>query len=75
MEFNSPYLTEQIIAYIGNKRKLLPLIYKAIENAGISPAENIKFFINFFIKIFRCFFGERCCCPFCKVFGNGSLCE
>ena len=44
MEFNSPYLTEQIIAYIGNKRKLLPLIYKAIENAGISPAENIKFF-------------------------------
>lgn len=44
MEFNSPYLTEQIIAYIGNKRKLLSLIYKAIENAGISPAENIKFF-------------------------------
>lgn len=44
MEFTSPYLTEQIIAYIGNKRKLLPLIYKAIENAGISPAENIKFF-------------------------------
>ena len=44
MEFNSPYLTEQIIAYIGNKRKLLPLIYKAIENAGISPDENIKFF-------------------------------
>lgn len=44
MEFNSPYLTEQIIAYIGNKRKLLPLIYKAIENAGISPDENVKFF-------------------------------
>lgn len=44
MEFNSPYLTEQIIAYIGNKRKLLPLIYKAIENAGISPNENVKFF-------------------------------
>lgn len=44
MEFNSPYLTEQIIAYIGNKRKLLPLIYKAIENAGISPDEKISFF-------------------------------
>jgi len=44
MEFNSPYLTEQIIAYIGNKRKLLPLIYKAIENAGICPNENVKFF-------------------------------
>lgn len=44
MEFNSPYLTEQIIAYIGNKRKLLPLIYKAIENAGVCPNEKIKFF-------------------------------
>ena len=43
MEFNSPYLTEQIIAYIGNKRKLLPLIYKAIENSGITPSQNIKF--------------------------------
>ena len=44
MEFNTPYLTEQIIAYIGNKRKLLPLIYKAIENAGLSPNENFSFF-------------------------------
>lgn len=44
MEFNAPYLTEQIIAYIGNKRKLLPLIYKAIENAGVSPNEKISFF-------------------------------
>ena len=44
MEFNTPYLTEQIIAYIGNKRKLLPLIYKAIENAGITPGEKISFF-------------------------------
>ncbi len=44
MEFNSPYLTEQIIAYIGNKRKLLPLIFRAIENAGIKPCEKIKFF-------------------------------
>ena len=44
MEFNEAYLTEQIIAYIGNKRKLLPLIHKAIENAGIIPSENIRFF-------------------------------
>ena len=44
MEFDAPYLTEQIIAYIGNKRKLLPLIYKAIENAGISPGERVRFF-------------------------------
>lgn len=44
MEFSTPYLTEQIIAYIGNKRKLLPLIYKAIENSGVCPGEKVKFF-------------------------------
>lgn len=26
-----PYLTDQLIPYIGNKRKLLPLIWEAIE--------------------------------------------
>jgi len=25
-----PYLTTQVIAYIGNKRKLLPLLHKAL---------------------------------------------
>ena len=29
------YVTEQIIPYIGNKRKLLPLIRKAIESTGV----------------------------------------
>src|SRR5574344_144921 len=36
-DFSSPYLTKQIIAYIGNKRKLLPLIYKAIASTGLLP--------------------------------------
>lgn len=31
MDFKHPYLTQQIIAYIGNKRRLLPLIYRAIQ--------------------------------------------
>ena len=44
MEFSTPYLTEQIIAYIGNKRKLLPLIYKAIQDSGISLEGKVSFF-------------------------------
>ena len=35
MNFDTPYLTKQIIAYIGNKRKLLSLIYKAIDESGL----------------------------------------
>jgi len=31
VDFKHPYLTQQIIAYIGNKRRLLPLIYRAIQ--------------------------------------------
>ena len=31
----APYLTDQLIPYIGNKRKLLPLIHKAIECTGL----------------------------------------
>jgi adenine-specific DNA-methyltransferase len=30
VDFTHPYLTRQIIAYIGNKRRLLPLIHRAI---------------------------------------------
>jgi adenine-specific DNA-methyltransferase len=30
VDFTHPYLTRQIIAYIGNKRRLLPLVFKAI---------------------------------------------
>lgn len=31
IDFSHPYLSKQIIAYIGNKRRLLPLIYRAIQ--------------------------------------------
>lgn len=31
VDFKHPYLTQQIIAYIGNKRRLLPLIHQAIQ--------------------------------------------
>ena len=44
MDFDNDYLTEQIIAYIGNKRKLLKLIYKAIETTGLETKSGIKFF-------------------------------
>lgn len=43
VDFSSPYLTEQLIAYIGNKRRLLPLVYRAIEKTGV-PLEGAKFF-------------------------------
>jgi adenine-specific DNA-methyltransferase len=32
VDFTHPYLTRQIIAYIGNKRRLLPLVFRAIES-------------------------------------------
>src|SRR5574344_1549810 len=44
MDYSSPYLTKQIIAYIGNKRKLLPLISKAIETTGMKIKPGLKFF-------------------------------
>ena len=43
MNLESAYLTKQIIAYIGNKRKLLSLIYKALELCRIHEGDNIKF--------------------------------
>ena len=43
MDPSNEYLTQQIIAYIGNKRKLLKLIYKAIETTGIEIKPGIKF--------------------------------
>ncbi|MDC7221819.1 MAG: DNA adenine methylase [Spirochaetales bacterium] len=44
MDLNQPYLTQQIIAYIGNKRRLLSLIEQGIEKSlsGKSPG-SIKF--------------------------------
>lgn len=43
MNFEHEYLTKQIIAYIGNKRKLLPLIYKAIQQVYPDIPEGITF--------------------------------
>lgn len=43
MDYENSYLTNQIIAYIGNKRKLLRLIYRAIEKTGIDIKPGIKF--------------------------------
>lgn len=44
MNYEDEYLTKQIIAYIGNKRKLLKLIYTAIEKTGIDIKSGIRFF-------------------------------
>lgn len=38
-----PYLTRQLIAYIGNKRRLLPLIRQAIESCGLPPGTDVSF--------------------------------
>lgn len=35
MRLDAPYLTDQLIPYIGNKRKLLGLIYRAILRTGV----------------------------------------
>ena len=35
INFKHPYLTKQIIAYIGNKRRLLPLIYEALKGCQL----------------------------------------
>lgn len=43
MNFDTPYLTRQIIAYIGNKRKLLSLIYDALQASGVELKEGLKF--------------------------------
>ncbi|MBN2442704.1 MAG: DNA adenine methylase [Spirochaetales bacterium] len=44
MDFNNPFLTKQIIAYIGNKRKLLDLIYKAMQQSLGELSPGLKFF-------------------------------
>lgn len=43
MQFDTPYLTKQIIAYIGNKRRLLSLIYAALEQSGITIGAGATF--------------------------------
>ena len=43
MDFDTPYLTQQIIAYIGNKRKLLSLIYQALEASALDLHAPLRF--------------------------------
>ncbi|MBN2628841.1 MAG: DNA adenine methylase [Spirochaetales bacterium] len=45
MDLNTPYLTQQIIAYIGNKRRLLDLIHRGVLSCypGAIP-EGLRFF-------------------------------
>jgi adenine-specific DNA-methyltransferase len=43
IDFSHPYLTKQIIAYIGNKRRLLPLIHRAIEKCYHPLPQGIGF--------------------------------
>ena len=44
MDLSGDYLTKQIIAYIGNKRKLLGLVLKAIEQTDLDVKPGLKFF-------------------------------
>ena len=44
MDVSNEYLTQQIIAYIGNKRKLLGLILKAIQQTNLEIKPGLKFF-------------------------------
>lgn len=47
MEFEHPYLNKYIIAYIGNKRRLLKLIHKAIISLMKEIKPGLKFFDAF----------------------------
>jgi len=47
MDFAHSYLTSQIIAYIGNKRKLLPLIYEALLSIYKEIPSGLQFFDAF----------------------------
>ncbi len=47
IDFSSPYLTQQLIAYIGNKRRLLPLVYQAIKSTGLELRPGLRFFDAF----------------------------
>ncbi len=45
---NDRYLKENLIAYIGNKRRLLPLINRAIESTKIDPNGSDRTFLDLF---------------------------
>ncbi len=44
MDFNTPFLTRQIIAYIGNKRRLLDLIYRSMKSCIPDIRPGLRFF-------------------------------
>lgn len=44
MSLTAPFLTDQLIPYIGNKRKLLPMIQAAIQSTGLSEGTFCDFF-------------------------------
>ncbi|WP_147634949.1 DNA adenine methylase [Treponema pectinovorum] len=81
MDFDSPYLTKQIIAYIGNKRKLLSLIYKALEESGIDFSKQLKFADLFsgsaVVSRFAKFLGFEVHCndwePYAKIIAEGCV--
>jgi adenine-specific DNA-methyltransferase len=60
--FRHPFLTQQIIAYIGNKRRLLPLIYRALCGCNFRNFEGVSFLdlfsgsgvVSRFAKYLRC---------------------
>ena len=47
IDYRHPYLTQQIIAYIGNKRRLLPLLYEAIAKCHPQNPSGSVFFDMF----------------------------
>ena len=81
MDYNNCYLTEQIIAYIGNKRKLLKLIYKAIETTGVEIKPGIKFLdvfsgsgvVSRFAKMLNFEIFANDWEPYCKVINSAYL--
>ena len=71
-DFSADYLTGQIIAYIGNKRRLLPLIQAGLERAlGRAPGEGIPRGLTFF----DAFAGSGVVSRFAKHRGFRVLCN
>lgn len=81
MDFDEPYLTKQIIAYIGNKRKLLSLIYKALEQSKVDFSKSLKFADLFcgsaVVSRFAKYLGFEVHCndwePYAKIIAEGYV--
>ncbi|MCK4799342.1 MAG: DNA adenine methylase [Spirochaetes bacterium] len=48
MNYNEDYVKSHLIAYIGNKRRLLPLIEKSIEMTGVLNSKENPLFLDLF---------------------------